>query len=350
MPQLLKALVDQGGSDLHLTSESAPRLRIDGQLISLDVPPLTMENCKTLCYSVLTEEQRKIYEQNKEIDLVFSVKALARFRANIFRQRGKTVGVFRRIANQAIPIKDLGLPPVIYDICHQPKGLVLVTGPTGSGKSTTLTSIIDYVNHTFYSHIVTIEDPVEFIFENDKCIISQREVGQDTHTFGKALKSALRQDPDIVVVGELRDLEAISLAVTTAETGHLVFATLHTNSSVSTLTRMIDVFPAEQQGQIRLQIAANLQGILSQNLHPMPKGGRCMSMEVLVPNPAIRNLIRENKIHQIYSSMQSGRLESGMITMNESLLNLVRQRKISAEYALSKSDHPDEFRKLLAGR
>lgn len=347
MPQLLKALMEQNGSDLHITPDTPPRIRIDGHLMPLDLPPLSPTDSKQLCYSILTEEQKRDFENDHELDVAFSVKNVARFRANIYTQKGCVAGAFRIVPFRIFSIEELGLPPIIKKLCQLPRGLVLVTGPTGSGKSTTLASMIDYINSNRYDHIVTIEDPIEFVHPHKKCMINQREIGHDTMSFARALKSALRQDPDVVMVGEMRDLETIALAITTAETGHLVFGTLHTNSCISSLNRIIDVFPPHQQNQIRQQIAQTVQGIISQLLHPVAAGGRALSMEIMIPNIAIRNLIRENKFHQIYSSMQTGQDSSGMQTMNQSLFNLLERRKISAEYAISKSENPQELQAMI---
>lgn len=350
LPQLLKALIDQKGSDLHISAESPPRLRLDGNLYPLDVPPLTSQDTMKLCYSVLTEDQKKVFEEEHELDLAFAVKGLARFRANIYFQRGTVAGAFRVIPYEIKSLKALNLPPVLERLCNLPRGLVLVTGPTGSGKSTTLAAMVDHINETRSDHIVTIEDPVEFLHNHKTALINQREIGGDTKSFSRALKSALRQDPDVVLVGELRDLETISLAITTAETGHLVFGTLHTNSCVSTLNRLIDVFPAEQQLQIRTQLALNLQATISQILLPAQGGGRCLAMEVMIPNAAIRNLIREDKFHQIYSSMQTGQDTSGMQTLNQSLLSLVERRQITAAEALEISNQGQELEMLLSSK
>ena len=347
LTQLLKALIDQKGSDLHISPDTPPRLRIDGALLPLDVPALNPQESMQLCYSVLTDAQRKEFEETHEIDLSFSVKNLARFRANIYMQKGGVGGAFRVIPLTIHALKDLNLPPVVEKLCSLPRGLVLVTGPTGSGKSTTLAAIINHINETRQDHILTIEDPVEFVHSHKQCLVNQREVGHDTLSFLRALKSALRQDPDVVLVGEMRDLETVALAVTTAETGHLVFATLHTNSCVSTLSRIIDVFPGEQQSQIRNQLASTLQATLSQTLLPSATGGRVMAMEVMIPNAAIRNLIREDKFNQIYSSMQSGQESTGMLTMNQSLLQLVERRQITPQLALEVSGEPQELEMLL---
>lgn len=347
LAQLLKALLDQNGSDLHITSNSPPRLRINGLLLPLDLPPLSGDQTMLLCYSILTEEQKKDFEGNKEIDLSFSIKGICRFRANIFYQRGNVGGVFRVIPSRIPAFRELGLPRHIEEFCSMPRGLVLVTGPTGSGKSTTLAAMIDNINNKYQKHIVTIEDPIEFIHSNKHSIVNQRELGSDTDGFSKALKSCLRQDPDVVLVGELRDLETISLAITTAETGHLVFGTLHTNSCVSTINRIIDAFPAHQQSQVRTQLSFTLMGVMSQLLIPSLEGKRVACIEMMVPNSAIRALIRDNKIHQIYSSMQIGQESSNMRTMNQALLDLVATRKISDKTALGIAQDPIEMAELL---
>ena len=347
LPQLLKALIDQGGSDLHIGFESPPRLRIDGHLLPLDLPALSPAESKNLCYSVLTEEQKKDFEANKELDLAFSVKNLARFRANIYYDRGSVSGAFRIIPFKIYSIDELALPPICRELCGLPRGLVLCTGPTGSGKSTTLAAMLNFINETRHDHILTIEDPIEYIHTHKNCFVNQRELGQDTNSFSRALKSALRQDPDIVLVGEMRDLETISLALTTAETGHLVFGTLHTNGCISTLTRIIDVFPPHQQLQVRTQLSLSLMAVLSQTLLPAAHGGRVMAMEVLIPNKGIRNLIREDKIHQIYSMMQTGQEASGMQTLNQALFSMVSRRFITPEQALEKSAEPEELQEMF---
>jgi twitching motility protein PilT len=347
LPHLLKALIDQGGSDLHISTESPPRLRIDGNLLPLDLPPLDPISTKSLCYSVLSDDQKKEFERTKELDLAFSVKNLARFRANLFVQRNSIGGVFRVIPFKVYSLDELSLPPIMKSLCHLSRGLILVTGPTGSGKSTTLASMINHINESRKDHIITIEDPIEFLHTNKNCLVNQREVGQDTSSFARALKSVLREDPDVILVGELRDLETISAALTAAETGHLVFATLHTNSSISTLNRIIDVFPAHQQLQVRSQLALSLMAIFSQSLLPATTEGRVLAMEILIPNKAIRNLIREDKLHQIYSIMQSGQDDSGMQTLNQSIANLIERRLISVEVGLEKATEPEELRSIL---
>ncbi len=350
LPQLLKALIDQKGSDLHISPETPPRLRIDGSLLPLDVPALTPQESMQLCYSVLTDEQRKIFEENHELDLAFSVKNLARFRGNIYLQKGHVTGAFRVIPLKTFTLQELNLPPIIERLCNLPRGLILVTGPTGSGKSTTIASMINHINETQQNHILTIEDPVEFVHPHKQSMVNQREIGNDTKSFARALKSALRQDPDVVLVGELRDLETIALAVTTAETGHLVFGTLHTNSCVSTLSRIIDVFPAEQQPQIRGQLAANLQATVSQILMPAQGGGRVAALEIMIPNAAIRNLIREDKFNQIYTAIQTGQDSSGMVTLNQSLIHLVQSRHIAPQAAMDVAYEPQELEMLLASK
>ncbi len=351
MQQLLNAMVDKGASDLHITAGSPPALRIDGSVMPLKLPPLTKAHTQELCYEVLSDEQRETFEQKFEIDLSFPLRNIARFRANIFMQRGAVAGVFRQIPFKIRSIDELGLPPVVSDIANRARGLVLVTGATGSGKSTTLASIVDKINAEQRLHIITIEDPIEFIHNHKLSIVNQREVGTDTASFKNALKYVLRQDPDVVLIGELRDMETIEAALTLAETGHLVFATLHTNTAISSINRVIDVFPAHQQGQVRAQLSLSLLAVMSQVLVPRAEGsGRAMAMEIMVPNAAIRNLIREDKLHQIYSQMQVGQAGTGMQTMNQSLQGLVQNRIISRETALEASSDPDELRAMLEGR
>ena len=347
LPQLFKALIDQGASDLHIAAGSPPRLRIDGQVVPLKLPPLSPQESMKLCYSVLTEAQKKIFEQQKEIDLSFSVQNLARFRANIYMESQTIAGAFRLIPFRIHNLNELGLPPVIETLCKLPRGLVLVTGPTGSGKSTTLAAMVDYINENRYEHIVTIEDPIEFVHNHKNCVVNQRELGEDTKSFSQALKSVLRQDPDVVMIGELRDLETISAALTVAETGHLVFGTLHTNSAISSINRLIDVFPPHQQGQIRTQLSMTLEAVLSQILLPANGGGRALAMEILISTSATRALINEGKIQQIYSSMQSGQAGTQMQTMNQALVNLVNRRVISRELALAKSSNSDELLEMF---
>jgi twitching motility protein PilT len=346
--QLLKVMVDRGASDLHITTGSPPQLRIDGSLIPLKTPPLDAVETKQLCYSIMSEEQTVRFEKTNELDLSFGVRGLSRFRANIFMQRGAVSGAFRSIPFKVLSFEELGLPPIVGHLAGLPRGLVLVTGPTGSGKSTTLASMIDKINRERRHHIVTIEDPIEYLHPNKSCVVNQREVGVDTKSFKDALKYILRQDPDVVLVGEMRDLETIEAALTISETGHLVFATLHTNGAINAINRIIDVFPAHQQPQVRSQLSFVLQGVLSQNLLPRSDGpGRALALEVLVPNAAIRNLIREDKIHQVYSSMQTGQASSGMQTLNQSLLALYSQRVVSVEDAMARSPDQSEMQKML---
>lgn len=348
--QLLKSLVEQGGSDLHITTNAPPKIRIDGQLLSVDMPPLTPVDTKQLCYSVLTDAQKHKLEEDNELDLSFGVKGLSRFRGNIFIQRGAVAGVFRVIPYKILTFEELGLPPVVKELTARPRGLILVTGPTGSGKSTTLASMIDKINTERHEHIVTIEDPIEYLHPHKGCLVNQREVGADTKSFKNALRYVLRQDPDVVLVGELRDLETIEAALTLAETGHLCFATLHTNSCVQTINRIVDVFPPYQQTQVRAQLSFVLEGVLSQILLPRGQGkGRVLALEVMVPNAAIRNLIREDKLHQIYSQMQVGQEKFGMQTMNQSLLSLYQRRLVTLEDAIGRSPDPDEFRQMMSG-
>ena len=346
--QLLKTLVERGGSDLHLTTNSPPMIRVDGDLTPLDYPPLTVPETKQLVYSILTDVQKHRFEENLELDLSFGVKGLARFRGNVFLQRGAVSAVFRQIPYEILGFRELGVPPIVETLCNKPRGLVLVTGPTGSGKSTTLATMIDKINREQPRHIVTIEDPIEFLHTHKRCIVNQRELHADTHSFPNALRAVLREDPDVVLVGEMHDLETIECALRIAETGHLTLATLHTNSAVQTMNRVIDVFPASQQSQVRAQLSFVLEGILCQSLLPRASGkGRCMAMEVLVPTPAIRNLIREDKLHQIYSMMQTGQNKYGMQTFNQALATLVYRRVISQELAVSVSSFPDELIEML---
>jgi twitching motility protein PilT len=347
--QLLKAMIDKGASDLHLTTGSPPQLRIDGQLVPLRVPPLTPVDTKQLCYSILTDAQKVRFEEDLELDLSFGVKNLARFRSNIFMQRGAVAGAFRVIPFKILSFAELGLPPVVGELCRKPRGLVLVTGPTGSGKSTTLASMIDKINSERRQHIITIEDPIEYLHPHKGCIINQREVGSDTKSFKLALKYILRQDPDVVMIGEMRDLETVEAALTTAETGHLAFATLHTNSAVQTINRIIDVFPPHQQSQIRAQLSFVLEGVVSQTLMPKASGpGRVLGVEIMVPNSAIRNLMREDKVHQVYSQMQVGQAKHQMQTMNQSLTSLYMRRMITLEEAIGRSSDPEELQQLIA--
>jgi len=346
--QLLKAMVEKGSSDLHVTTGSPPQLRIDGKLVPLKTAPLTPVETKQLCYSILTDAQKHKFEEDSELDLSFGVKGLSRFRANVFMQRGAVAGAFRTIPFKILTFQELGLPPVVAELAKKPRGLVLVTGPTGSGKSTTLASIIDKINTERHEHIITVEDPIEYLHPHKNCVVNQREVGADTESFKKALKYILRQDPDVVLVGEMRDLETVEAALVISETGHLAFATLHTNGAVQTINRIIDVFPPYQQQQVRAQLSFVLEGVLSQNLLPRASGpGRVLAIEVMVPNPAIRNLIREDKIHQIYSQMQVGQAKFGMQTFNQCLAGLYARKQITLDEAIGRSSDPEELRNLL---
>lgn len=346
--QLLKVMIERGASDLHITAGSPPQLRLDGNLVPLRTPPLTPVETKALCYSVLTEEQKIRFENTNECDLSFGVKGLSRFRSNVYMQRGAVAGAFRMIPFQIKTFEELGLPPVVGDLCRLPRGLVLVTGPTGSGKSTSLAAMIDKINSEERLHIMTIEDPIEYLHPNKLSMVNQREVGMDTTSFSAALKYVLRQDPDVVLIGEMRDLETIEAALTVSETGHLVFATLHTNSAIQSINRVIDAFPAHQQSQVRAQLSLSLQAVVSQNLLPRADGpGRAMACEIMIPNHAIRNLIREDKIHQIYSVMQVGQGTSGMQTLNQSLFQLFTQGAISVEEALSRSTDAAELQSMM---
>lgn len=346
--QLLKAMVEKGASDMHITAGTPPLLRIDGEVIPLKLPPLNPIDTKELCYSIMTEEQKIHFEKENELDLSFGVRNLSRFRANVYMQRGAVAGAIRTIPFKILSFEELGLPPVIAEIANKPSGLVLVTGPTGSGKSTTLASIIDKINSEQRVHILTIEDPIEYLHPHKLAVVNQREIGQDTQNFKGALRYVLRQDPDVVLVGEMRDLETIEAALTIAETGHLVFATLHTNTAVSTINRIIDVFPPHQQDQIRNKLSFVLQGVITQQLLPRAGApGRCLAMEIMIPNVAIRNLIRENKIHQIYGSMQVGQEKYGMMTLNQSLLGLYARRLITLEQALNQSTEAEELKNMI---
>jgi len=345
---LLKIMIEKNASDLHITTASPPRLRIDGKLVPLDHPQLSPVETKALCYSILTDAQKQKFEEHNELDLSFGVKGLSRFRGNIFMQRGAVAAAFRTIPFEIKTFRDLGLPEVVNELVKKPRGLILCTGPTGSGKSTTLAAMIDRINSERYEHIITVEDPIEYLHGHKKCLINQREVNADTSSFKAALRYVLRQDPDIVLIGEMRDLETIEAALTVSETGHLSLATLHTNSAVQTINRIIDVFPPHQQEQIRVQLSFVLEGVLSQQLIARKNGkGRVLAIEVLVPNPAIRNLIREDKIHQIYSTMQTGQAKFGMQTMNQSLLELYTKGHISYEDAVGRSAVPEELIAML---
>lgn len=342
--ELLQIMIQRGASDIHITTGSPPQLRINGNLTPLGSTPLTAADTKQMCYSILTEAQKHRFEEENELDLSFGVKGLSRFRANIFVQRGAVSAAIRNIPFNLKSLEELGIPPIIKELVRKPRGLILVTGPTGSGKSTTLAAMIDLINSERHEHIVTIEDPIEFVHNHKACIVNQREVHADTKSFKNALKYVLRQDPDVVLIGEMRDLETIEAALTISETGHLTLATLHTNSSIQTINRIVDVFPPHQQPQIRAQLSFVLEGVLSQQLLPRKDGvGRVLGVEVMVPNPAIRNLIREDKIHQIYSIMQTGQNKFGMQTMNQSLYDLFIRGSITKDEAIGRSNIPDEL-------
>ena len=349
---LLKRMIEIGGSDLHVRVDSPPQIRIHGQMVPQeDYEALTSDETKQLAYSFLTDRQRDAFEERRELDFSIGIEGLSRFRVNIFNQKDTIGGVFRAIPYEIKTFEELGLPHVVSELCRKPRGLILVTGPTGSGKSTTLATMIDLINRTRHQHIITIEDPIEFLHTHKSCVVTQRELGTDTFSFADALRSGLRQDPDVVLVGEMRDLETIELALRVAETGHLTLATLHTNTAASTITRVIDVFPASQQPQIRTQLSNVLEGIMCQTLLPKATAdGRVMAMEILIPNSAVRNVIREDKIHQIYSIMQTGSEKFGMQTLNQSLAALYRQRVITLETAVSVSSNESELKELCGHR
>jgi twitching motility protein PilT len=344
LPDLLKATLELGGSDLHLSIGSPPAVRVDGQLKRLDLPVLTPETLKSLCYSVLTDAQKKKLEETWELDMAFGLRGVGRFRCNVFHQKGAVGAVYRLIPEKIRSLEELGLPPVLAELADRPRGLVLVTGPTGSGKSTTLAAMIDRINQSRAAHILTIEDPIEYLHQHKKALVNQRELHHDTQSFTLALRAALREDPDVVLVGEMRDLETMEAAMKLAETGHLTMATLHTNSAAQTITRIIDAFPAHQQAQVRTQLSLVLEGIVCQALLPKAAGtGRVAALEILVATPAIRNLIRDDKVHQIYGTMQAGQEKYGMQTMNQSLARLVERRIISRDEALKTSPNRDEL-------
>ncbi|MGE3062868.1 MAG: type IV pilus twitching motility protein PilT [bacterium] len=345
--QLLTEMVERKASDLHLTPGVPPSIRIDGEIQPMNYDVLKPQDTENLAYSLLNDQQKKTFEQNWELDLSIGVPNLSRFRGNVFRQRGNVAMVLRQIPFEIKSYKDLGLPPVIAELAKRPKGLILVTGPTGSGKSTTLASMIDQINQERRSHIITVEDPIEFLFKHKRCLVNQRQVGSDTKSFTSALKYALRQDPDIVMIGEMRDLETIQAALTISETGHLTFATLHTNSAAESINRIIDVFPEAQQGQVRAQLAFVIIGIMTQTLIPKQRGGRAMAMEILTGTPAIKALIRDDKVHQIYSLIQAGK-KYGMQTMNQALFEIFKAGHISLDNMMANSREPEELEKMLA--
>jgi twitching motility protein PilT len=344
---VLLQVMDRNASDLHLTAGSQPMIRHHGKLHALDYPVLTPQMTREVIYSILTNDQRQRLETDWQIDFAYSIPGKARFRVNSYFQRASLSAAFRLIPSEMPKLRDLALPPVLQEFAKKPRGFVLVTGPTGSGKSTTLAAMIDMINDERQEHILTIEDPIEFLHRHKKCIVNQRELGADAQTFALGLKAALRQDPDVILVGEMRDLETISTALTAAETGHLVFATLHTQDAAQTVDRIVDVFPPDQQQQVRVQLSVSLQGIVTQQLLPTADGnGRTVATEVLVPTPAVRNLIREGKTHQIYSALQTG-AQFGMQTMDTSLAQLVREQKITRELAEARSSTPEELRRLM---
>ena len=347
--ELLKTTVELGGSDLHITVDTPPQVRVHGHLQRLPMTEMVPSETKQLIYSVLTDLQKKRFEETMELDFSFGIKGLSRFRCNVFTQRGAVAAVYRVITETIRPFSELGLPPVLATLAERPRGLVLVTGPTGSGKSTTLAAMLDKINNERHEHILTIEDPIEYIHKHKNCLVNQREVHSDTNSFGNALRAALREDPDIVLIGEMRDLETVESALKIAETGHLTFGTLHTNSAAQTINRIIDIFPSGQQAQIRTQLSLVLEGIVCQALLPRADGkGRVCSLEIMVPTPAIRNLIRDDKVHQIYGSMQAGQEKLGMQTANQSLASLHMKRLITLETAMTASSNKDELQDMIS--
>jgi twitching motility protein PilT len=348
LPELLKMTVDLDGSDLHIAIDTPPQVRVHGELQRLQLPPMVASETKQLVYSVLTDSQKKRFEESNELDFSFGIRGLARFRCNVFQQRGAVGAVYRLIPEKIRAFGELGLPTVLATLADRPRGLVLITGPTGSGKSTTLAAMLDKINSERHGHILTIEDPIEYIHQHKNCLVNQREVHSDTASFSAALRAALREDPDIVLIGEMRDLETVESALKIAETGHLTFGTLHTNSAAQTINRIIDIFPANQQAQIRTQLSLVLEGIVCQALLPRADGkGRVCSLEIMVPTPAIRNLIRDDKVHQIYGAMQAGQEKLGMQTANQSLASLYMKRLISLEMAMTASSNKDELQDMI---
>jgi len=348
LPELLKTMVEHDGSDLHIATNTPPQIRVHGHLRRLDLPDLQPADTKQLIYSVLTDAQKKRFEEALELDFSFGIRGLARFRCNVFNQRGAVGAVYRLIPEKIRSFQDLGLPQVLGTLSERPRGLVLVTGPTGSGKSTTLAAMLDKINNERHDHILTIEDPIEYIHPHKNCLVNQREVHSDTNSFANALRAALREDPDIVLIGEMRDLETVEAALKIAETGHLTFGTLHTNSAAQTINRIIDIFPSSQQAQIRTQLSLVLEGIVCQALLPRADGkGRVVSLEIMVPTAAIRNLIRDDKVHQIYGAMQTGQEKLGMQTANQSLASLYMRKQITLETALGASSNRDELQDMI---
>lgn len=346
MKQLLEEMVQRNSTDLHLTTGAPPMLRIDGELVPTNYEVMTPELIQQLIYSVLNDQQKKKFEMEWELDFSFGIAGLSRFRGNCFQQRGSIAGAIRTIPFEIRGFKELGIPPVVQELAGRPKGLILLTGPTGCGKSTTLAAIIDKVNSDRRCHIITVEDPIEYLFRHKKAIVNQRQVGSDTKSFTNALKYVLREDPDVVMVGEMRDLETIAITLTIAETGHLTLATLHTNSAAESIHRIIDIFPSHQQGQVRSQLAFVIEGVVTQQLLPKIGGGRVLAAEVMVATPAIRALIRDEKEHQIYSMIQSGQ-KYGMQTMNQALYNLYVKRLITLETAFDYSPNIEEFEHMV---
>src|SRR3989475_10461718 len=347
LPDLLKTTVELNGSDLHIATNTPPQVRVHGHLQRLQMPELTPAETKQLVYSVLTDAQKKRFEETMELDFSFGIKGLARFRCNVFNQRGAVGAVYRLIPEKIRSFGELGLPSVLATLAERPRGLVLITGPTGSGKSTTLAAMIDKINSERHDHILTIEDPIEYIHQHKNCLVNQREIHSDTASFSNALRAALREDPDIVLIGEMRDLETVEAALRIAETGHLTFGTLHTNSAAQTINRIIDIFPSHQQSQVRTQLSLVLEGIVCQALLPKIGGGRVVSLEIMIPTPAIRNLIREDKVHQIYSAMQTGQEKVGMQTTNQSLASLHMKKLITLESALNASSNKEELQEMI---
>ncbi|PID78807.1 type IV pili twitching motility protein PilT [bacterium DOLZORAL124_64_63] len=347
MRELLEDMVNRGASDLHITAGLPPLLRVDGQVLPSSFPPLTGDDTRALAYSILNDEQKMRFENDMELDLSFGVQGISRFRANVFQQRGATAMAIRQIPYKINSFEELGLPPVCREMINRTQGLILVTGPTGSGKSTTLATMVDTINSERHGHIITIEDPIEFVHQHKNCIVNQREVNSDTHSFPDALKYVLRQDPDVILIGEMRDRETISAALTIAETGHLALATLHTNSTFESINRIVDVFPPEQQNQVRSQLAFSLAGVITQQLVPRIRGGgRVLALEIMVCTPAIKAMIRDDKVHQIYGLMQAGQ-KHGMQTMNQSLYQAIINKWIDPTEALGRSNDAAELAQMI---